>query len=93
MFACLDRALKLQAVRTHKPWATEDLVLIHAQAVTRFTQLADNSDDVPALRNKEYKSFQLSRPEWVQLRLLHELMKVSQRWCFLRALQIQSAEC
>jgi hypothetical protein len=71
----------------------EDLVLIHTQAVTHFTQLADDSDDVPALQNKEYKSFQVSRPEWVQLRLLHELMKVSHHWCFLRALQMQSAEC
>jgi hypothetical protein len=87
MFACLDRALKLQLVRTYKPWVPEDVVLIHAQAVTRFTQLADDSDHVPALRNKEYKSFQLSKHEWIQLRLLHKLMKVNHRWRFPRTLQ------
>jgi hypothetical protein len=75
MFACLERALALQQVRTYT--AIQDLVLIHTQAVTHFTQLTDDSDDVPALRNKKYHMYRLTRPEWEQLRLLHELMKVS----------------
>jgi hypothetical protein len=40
-------------------------------------QLADDSDDVPALRNKKYRRFLLSKDEWEQLKLLHEVMKVS----------------
>jgi hypothetical protein len=52
-------------------------LLIHIQAVTRFTQLADDSEDVPALRNKEYRDFRLSKDEWEQLKLLHEVMQVS----------------
>jgi hypothetical protein len=74
MFACLDRALTLEPVRTHTAW--KDLVLIHTQAITRFTQVVDNSEDVPPLRKKTYCLFLLSRGEWKQLKLLHELMKV-----------------
>ena len=57
--------------------ACQLLVLIHAQAITRFVQLADDSDDVPALHNKKYSQFHLSKDEWEQLNLLHEVMKVS----------------
>jgi len=80
MFACLDRALTLQTVCTYTAW--QDLLLIHGQAVTRFTQLADDSEDVPPLRKKTYDEFHLSRPEWRQLKLLHELLKVSHHYHF-----------
>ena len=43
----------------------------------QFMQLADDSDDVPALRNEKYCWFLLSKDEWEQLKLLHEVMKVS----------------
>jgi hypothetical protein len=92
MSACLDRALRLQSVRTYTPWAMQDLVLIHAQAITRFTLLADSSEDVPPLRKKKYRSFLLSRLEWEQLKLLHELMKVSRRCDFPPTLKMLSAE-
>jgi len=85
MSACLDRALTLELVRTYT--AQQDLVLIHAQALTRFAVLADNSEDVPPLRKKKYRWFELSRREWEQLKVLHELMKVSRRCHFPRALQ------
>jgi hypothetical protein len=74
MYACLDRAIKQQSVCIST--AQQDLTLILAQAIARFTQLADDSDEVPALQNKKYRGFHLSRPEWEQLKLLHELMKV-----------------
>lgn len=81
MFACLDRALKLRNVRSYTAW--KDLMLILAQAITRFTQLADESEEVPTLRNKKYSSFHLTRDEWNQLKVLHELMKVSSFLCRL----------
>jgi len=87
MFVCLDQALTLKTVHSYTAW--HDLVLIHMQVVTRLTQLADYSEDVPPLRNKKYLSFQLSKSEWIQLKLLHELMKVSH---FLHALQMVSAD-
>ena len=50
---------------------------MHAQAVTRFTQLADASEDVPKLRaNKTYRDFYLLKFEWERLKLLHEVMQV-----------------
>jgi hypothetical protein len=52
----------------------------------RFTKLADNSEDVPTLpKKKTYGLFNLARPEWEQLILLHELMKVSFSSLFLRS--------
>ncbi len=75
MFACLDQALTLKLVHTHKAW--KDLVLIHTQVIAQFTLLADDSEDVPRLRKKTYHLFLLSKGKWEQLKLLHELMKVS----------------
>ncbi len=59
MFVCLDRALTLQKVHTYS--ALQDLVLIHTQVVTCFTQLMDDSEDIPDLQNKKYKNFHLER--------------------------------
>src|SRR5260221_12175689 len=58
--------------------ASEDKLNLptYPQAVTRFTQLADDSEDVPALRNKKYRDFRPSKDEWEQLKLLHEVMQV-----------------
>ena len=75
MSTCLDRALTLQKVCTYA--AQHDDILIHTQAITRFTQLADNSDKVPTLRNKTYSSFRMSKQEWDGIKLLYEVMKVS----------------
>jgi len=55
MFDCLDRALTLQMVCTYTVW--QDNVLTQSQAVKRFTQLADDSEDVPPLCNKKYSKF------------------------------------
>ncbi|SRR5216683_3191602 len=93
MSACLDQALRLQSVCTYTPWAMQDLVLIHAQVVMCFTLLTDDSEDVPPLqKKKKYRSFLLSKLKWEQLKLLHELMKVSHCCNFLRTLQMLSTE-
>jgi len=52
------------------------LNLIHAQAIMRFTSLADDSNAVPKLRNKKYSWFRLSKLEWDEIKLLHEVMQV-----------------
>ena len=75
MFACLERALKLRPVCSYI--VCQYIVLIHAQAIARFTQLADDSDEVPALHKKKYIQFRLSKDEWELLKLLHEVIKVS----------------
>jgi hypothetical protein len=51
----------------------------------QFVQLVDNSDNVPALRNKKYCWFHLSKDEWEQLKLLHEVMKVSPHCFYLHS--------
>jgi hypothetical protein len=81
MFACLDWALTLKMVHSYTVW--HGLILIHMQAVTRFMQLTDYSEDVPPLRNKKYRLFHLSKSKWIQLKHLHELMKVSHFLCAL----------
>jgi len=60
-------------------------VLICLQAVTRFAQLADDSEEVPPLRNKKYSWWRLSKLEWDGLKLLHKVLKVSHRVCILHA--------
>jgi hypothetical protein len=45
--------------------------------VKRFTKLADESDDVPKLRNKKYSDFKLSKFEWERLELLQAVLQVS----------------
>ena len=78
MFMCLDQALTLQMVHTYTVCQElQDHVLIHIQAITCFTQLADDSEDVPPLCNKKYSGFQLSKVEWDGVKLLHEVLKVS----------------
>jgi hypothetical protein len=74
MFACLEWALKLRPVCSYI--VCQYIVLIHAQAIARFTQLADDSNEVPALCKKKYIRFRLSKDEWELLKLLHEVIKV-----------------
>jgi len=45
--------------------------------MTCFAQLADDSEDVPTLRNRKYSWFRMSKFEWDQVKLLYKLMKVS----------------
>lgn len=46
------------------------------QAVNRFTLLADESHEVPTLRNKSYSDFKLDRADWKKIRLVHNVLKV-----------------
>jgi len=75
MYACLDYVLALQEV----PIFTQpkNKLLICTQAVSCFTAFADESKHVPKLYKKKYIDFQLSNRKWEQLKLLHEVMEVS----------------
>jgi hypothetical protein len=44
--------------------------------VNRFTQLADDSDEVPDLKNKKYRDFRLSKADWVKMELMREVLQV-----------------
>ena len=74
MFTFLERLLKLQKVRA--PLQSKDVTLNHLQAIIRFVQLADESDEVPTLRNKKYSDYRLSKLEWDKLKLMHEVLRV-----------------
>jgi hypothetical protein len=49
-------------------------ILTCFQAVNRFTQLADDSDDIPRLRGKKYSNFKLSKKDWDRLAIMHEVL-------------------
>ncbi|OJA11362.1 hypothetical protein AZE42_11052 [Rhizopogon vesiculosus] len=49
----------------------------HFQAVTRFTNLADESPEVPKLRNKKYQDFKLDRADSKRLQLVYNVLKCS----------------
>jgi hypothetical protein len=67
-----------QWIRTH--WASLcnalDRFLQLQAAVTRFIQLADDSEEVPALVGKSYADYRLGKKDWAQLALIHEVLKV-----------------
>lgn len=58
-------------------------VLIHfSKAIDRFTQLADDSDEVPNLKKKEYRHYRLNKDEWTQLELMREVLQVCPLFLF-----------
>jgi hypothetical protein len=46
------------------------------QAVNRFTQLADDSEDVPALEGKFYSNFKLTPQDWTKMELMRDILQV-----------------
>ena len=46
------------------------------QAVTRFVQLTDDSEDEPNLNKKSYSDFQISRNDWEWLDVIREVLCV-----------------
>ncbi|KAF8143063.1 hypothetical protein K438DRAFT_1945978 [Mycena galopus ATCC 62051] len=52
-----------------------DHALTLRKAIDLFVQLADDSDDVPSLRNKFYCHYTLSKPEWEKLQLIHDTLQ------------------
>ncbi|KAG2029790.1 hypothetical protein BDR03DRAFT_1017943 [Suillus americanus] len=52
-----------------------DRMLMLRQAINHFTNLADESHEVPTLRNKTYDNFKLNRSNWRHLGLIHRVLK------------------
>ena len=44
--------------------------------MNRFTNLADESREVPKLQNKLYEDFKLERADWTKLGLVYDVLKV-----------------
>lgn len=79
LYLFLDRILVLQKVSSHFLYVSDQCILnVLLQAVNRFIQLADDSDEVPDLKDKKYRDFRLSKPEWKKLELMREVLRVSQ---------------
>lgn len=45
------------------------------QGVSRFVQLAYDSDEVPNLRGKSYATFKISPQEWGKMELMREVLQ------------------
>jgi hypothetical protein len=55
-------------------------------AINRFTLLADESPEVPTLRNKSYSDFRLDRLDWKKIQLVCNVLKVAIYFLFVRLL-------
>ncbi|KAJ6592120.1 hypothetical protein DFH09DRAFT_1073190 [Mycena vulgaris] len=49
-----------------------DRVLTLRKPIDPFVRLADDSEEVPDLRNKYYRDYTLSKSEWEKIQLIHE---------------------
>ncbi|KAG2343535.1 hypothetical protein BDR05DRAFT_884438, partial [Suillus weaverae] len=47
------------------------------RTLNRFTQLADDSDEVPNLQGKTYSAFKLTQQEWSKLELIRDVLQVT----------------
>jgi hypothetical protein len=48
--------------------------------VSHFAQYADESDEVPKLKGKNYSDFYLQKHDWEKLELMHEVRLESQKF-------------
>jgi hypothetical protein len=46
------------------------------QGVNHFIHLADDSEEVPKLKKRQYSDFKLTQSDWMQLSLLHKALQV-----------------
>jgi hypothetical protein len=42
-----------------------------------FVELADDSDEVPPLKGKQYADFRLDRKDWERMKQMKEVLQVS----------------
>ncbi|KAJ6616169.1 hypothetical protein B0H10DRAFT_1949372 [Mycena sp. CBHHK59/15] len=53
-----------------------DRALELRKAIDQFVRIADSSEEMPDLRNKEYRDYMLSRAEWDKIQIIHEALRV-----------------
>jgi hypothetical protein len=46
------------------------------QAIDLFVRIADDSEEVPDLRNKEYRDYTLTKREWEKIVIIHKALRV-----------------
>ncbi|KAG2749565.1 hypothetical protein P692DRAFT_20731536, partial [Suillus brevipes Sb2] len=51
------------------------LIDLNLQGINRFTQLADDSEEVPNLQGKTYSAFKLTQHEWLKLELIRDVLQ------------------
>jgi hypothetical protein len=74
LYYFLDRIIVLKAVCSSP--AHRVCCLTHSsKGVNRFTQLADESDEVPDLQKKSYAQFKLSKADWGELDIIREVLQ------------------
>lgn len=83
LFNFLDRFRVLKKVCCSRQFSlSSSPYTFKIQAVSRFVQLADDSDEVPALKNKKYSDFKLTAQEWDMIDRMHEVLQVCFfDWC------------
>ncbi|KAJ6608449.1 hypothetical protein B0H10DRAFT_1921095 [Mycena sp. CBHHK59/15] len=52
-----------------------DRCLILRKAIDLFVRLADDSDEVPDLRDKQYRNYMLTKQEWTKIEVIHEALR------------------
>ncbi|KAJ6537529.1 hypothetical protein DFH09DRAFT_1283526 [Mycena vulgaris] len=52
-----------------------DRVLTLRKPIDLFVRLADDSEEVPDLRNKYYRDYTLSKSKWEKIQLIHEVLR------------------
>ncbi|KAJ7713560.1 hypothetical protein B0H16DRAFT_1435997, partial [Mycena metata] len=45
------------------------------KAIDRFVLIADSSDEVPPLKNKNYMDYMLTAAEWERIKMIHEALR------------------
>jgi hypothetical protein len=77
LYKCLDRVLTLRKVSSSScslsPYSAN---FSNFQAIDLFVRLADDSNEVPDLRDKEYRIYTLSKREWEKIQMIHEALRV-----------------
>ncbi|KAF8156025.1 hypothetical protein B0H34DRAFT_517919 [Crassisporium funariophilum] len=56
-------------------YAFLDRLLILRKGVVHFSQLADDSDEVPNLKGKSYSDFRLQKSDWARMQLMHDILQ------------------
>jgi hypothetical protein len=54
--------------------------------VNLFVELADDSDEVPTLKGKEYADFRLDRKDWERMKQMKEVLQVRTAFIVFSAL-------
>ncbi|KAF7372957.1 hypothetical protein MSAN_00502900 [Mycena sanguinolenta] len=52
-----------------------DRCLTLRKAIDLFVRIADDSDEVPDLRNKQYSNYTLTKKEWAKIEMIHEALR------------------